>query len=982
MKRTIQQLLLSMLLLLVGFSAEASHISAADISYRCLGNNQYEVTLRLYRNCQGVAGPGATSVRIAGTGGCAGQSLAVTLNNISRREVPLVCYSLQSQSSCNGMGTYPGHEELVYRGLADLSAFTGPNCGWIMSYNTCCRSSAITNLISPGSASLYIETELQFANPVTCNNSPIIHVPPIFDVCSNTLQNISHVATDPDGDSLAYELASPWSGRNNNIAFAGGLSSSQPLQTTGPFQFSSTTAQSTFTPPSNLSQVAVADVVISEYRNGVLINKTRRAIQITVHPCMNGNPVTLDAVDRLVSGTWVSQGSSTTFEACMGEPLTFRVHFSDADVNDTIQLAAIASSLQATYPTAAIAPTYTGSNQLTLTITIPSVQFGGFILGLVDNTCPLSRIQSYGIHIVPAANCTSLMGVGFLDANNNCVRDTNESPYPSYTLRLTKGNVLLTIPANGQGGYATQIDTGTYNVEVLINSPYYQLCAAAGTVTIPPTGGTVNWDLPIQVTAYCPYLSVNIGAPVLIHCGSSSYTVSYCNSGTADVTGAYIDVVVDSMFTVTSTTHPIDSQSGNFYRFNLDTILMGDCGFFTINGDLDTACNIALMGQTYCATAQIFPDTLCGVWSGHNLEVEGLCTGDSVSFRIRNIGTQPMPMPESYRVIEDNIILHNSPGISLNVGATTPWFSYFADGSTFRTEIPQAPGNPWNNKASATISGCISSSVGGIPITGMTNLFSLNDGMPNISIDCQPSVAAYDPNDKQGFPVGYGPDHDIEPNTDLEYRIRFQNTGTYFANDVVIRDTLSPHLDAFTAQPTVASHSYTWKLLENNILEFTFNNIMLPDSGRDMAGSQGFIDFRIKQKPNLPISTRIENSAAIYFDRNPPIFTNTTWHTIDENFIRITDLPAIVDPVAGIKVTAFPNPFKAATTIRVEGGTNYQDLRLEVYNAMGQLVHEVANQGGAQEVVLQRQSLQAKGIYFYRLVADDNLLHSGKLMAQ
>ena len=156
---------------------------------------------------------------------------------------------------------------------------------------------------------------------------------------------------------------------------------------------------------------------------------------------------------------------------------------------------------------------------------------------------------------------------------------------------------------------------------------------------------------------------------------------------------------------------------------------------------------------------------------------------------------------------------------------------------------------------------------------------------------------------------------------------------------------------------------------------------MLPDSGRDMLGSQGFIDFRIKQQPNLPLMTRIENSAAIYFDNNPPVITNTTWHTINENFIIVTDLPSIASENQHVRITAFPNPFQHSTTIRLEGNSPYQSLRLEVYNAMGQLVHQSQNQGAAQQVVLQRNDLEA-GMYFYRLVADDQLLHTGKLIAQ
>ncbi|MCB0556652.1 MAG: hypothetical protein KDD02_24110, partial [Phaeodactylibacter sp.] len=64
-------------------------------------------------------------------------------------------------------------------------------------------------------------------------------------------------------------------------------------------------------------------------------------------------------------------------------------------------------------------------------------------------------------------------------------------------------------------------------------------------------------------------------------------------------------------------------------------------------------------------------------------------------------------------------------------------------------------------------------------------------------------------NDKQGFPRGYGDEHYIYPGTDLEYLVRFQNTGNDTAFLVVIRDTLSEFLDIATVRPGAASHPYT-----------------------------------------------------------------------------------------------------------------------------------------------------------------------------
>ncbi|MCH2046399.1 MAG: T9SS type A sorting domain-containing protein, partial [Saprospiraceae bacterium] len=159
-----------------------------------------------------------------------------------------------------------------------------------------------------------------------------------------------------------------------------------------------------------------------------------------------------------------------------------------------------------------------------------------------------------------------------------------------------------------------------------------------------------------------------------------------------------------------------------------------------------------------------------------------------------------------------------------------------------------------------------------------------------IDTDCQPNLGSYDPNDKTGFPLGYGPNHYITDSTDLDYRIRFQNTGTDTAFLVVIRDTISPHLDLSTLQIGGASHSFTWQVVGPRVLEFTFANIMLVDSTTNEPESHGFVTYGIRQTPNNPIGTVINNSAAIYFDYNIPIITNTTFHEVAEDFI-VTIIP-------------------------------------------------------------------------------------------
>lgn len=168
-------------------------------------------------------------------------------------------------------------------------------------------------------------------------------------------------------------------------------------------------------------------------------------------------------------------------------------------------------------------------------------------------------------------------------------------------------------------------------------------------------------------------------------------------------------------------------------------------------------------------------------------------------------------------------------------------------------------------------------------------------------------VSSYDPNRKTVYPDG-----DITASTDfLDYLIEFQNTGNDTAFTVELRDSLSSSLDVGTIEILGASHNYTWDIDGPGYLTFTFNNIMLPDSNINEPRSHGYIAYRIRPKANLAVGTRIENTAAIYFDYNAPVITNTTLNTV-------TGPTATEEALAVQDFEAYPNPANDFVMIRLD----------------------------------------------------------------
>lgn len=122
---------------------------------------------------------------------------------------------------------------------------------------------------------------------------------------------------------------------------------------------------------------------------------------------------------------------------------------------------------------------------------------------------------------------------------------------------------------------------------------------------------------------------------------------------------------------------------------------------------------------------------------------------------------------------------------------------------------------------------------------------------------------SFDPNDKQVFPAGTGTNGFVGTNTKqtLRYHIRFQNTGTDTAFNIVVIDTLSSNVDISSFEEIGASHPYTYELLSGNVLKFTFNNVLLPDSNTNKALSNGYVSFNINPKNGLAVGSKIKNNA-------------------------------------------------------------------------------------------------------------------------
>jgi len=194
-------------------------------------------------------------------------------------------------------------------------------------------------------------------------------------------------------------------------------------------------------------------------------------------------------------------------------------------------------------------------------------------------------------------------------------------------------------------------------------------------------------------------------------------------------------------------------------------------------------------------------------------------------------------------------------------------------------------------------------------------------------------VNSFDPNDKTCLEGSIISLEQIDEY--LHYLIRFENTGTASAVNIVVKDIIDiSKLDISTIAPLHSSHNY-WTRIKDNIVEFVFEDIQLPF---DDANNDGYIAFKIKPLNTLELGDTIDNNAEIYFDFNFPIITNISEVTVA---VLNTDEYELEN---SIKI--YPNPVKDVLYLNATDTIT----SVEIFNLLGQQILKTIPNSIAEEI--------------------------------
>jgi gliding motility-associated-like protein len=276
-------------LILLFTHANATHIVGGVMDYECLGNNQYRVTLTIYRDCAPGTAPFDQSVTIAIYN--SSNNLANTLN------INFNGFTTLQPTISNDCFPAPNNvciQQAKYIQVVTLPPITG---GYTLVHQRCCRNGTIINIQNASNVGSTFSARIPGPESAVCNSSPSFNnLPPIF-LCVGKQFRFNHAATDIDGDQLVYSFCSPFNGGTPNdpipnppkpppftpATFIPPYTTSAPISSSPPMSIDPVTGLITITP--NVIGNFVFAVCVEEYRNGVLLGVTMREFQFTVINC-------------------------------------------------------------------------------------------------------------------------------------------------------------------------------------------------------------------------------------------------------------------------------------------------------------------------------------------------------------------------------------------------------------------------------------------------------------------------------------------------------------------------------------------------------------------------------------------------------------------------------------------------------------------------------------------------------------------------
>lgn len=348
---------ISMMLLMMAFwptsDVNATHVVGGEISYRVVGLERVEISLRVRRDCS-LGTEEAFDVAAAFsvfdendelvTSAFSGGNFFISIGSNGTLSEPFMTpCPISGDSVCVQEAFYRDTINLPHSPLGNTIDF------YRIVYQRCCRNASLTNIVDPLNSGMTLEMIIPVEQLIRRNSSPQFPAdfPPIY-ACIGDQVALSQQAVDADGDSLTYRLYLPNLGATidvpqppvaseppyNSVVLAPNHTLADLMNSpTDPVRIDPNTGWFSFT-AENVGQYLVGICVDEIDRaDGRVFNSICREFEVNTRACgeqakaVIDNDIDIQCDDLTID--WSSNGSEGT---------EYTWIFKDGTTNDTVKM--------------------------------------------------------------------------------------------------------------------------------------------------------------------------------------------------------------------------------------------------------------------------------------------------------------------------------------------------------------------------------------------------------------------------------------------------------------------------------------------------------------------------------------------------------------------------------------------------------------------------------------------------------------------
>lgn len=468
-------------------SLNATHIVGGEMYYDCLGNNNYRITMHVYREC-GPANTNGTQFDNPApiaiySGGILMQTLSVSLQGVVN--VPIII-----NDPCLSAPPNICTEQGIYTTIVNLPPAAA---GYDIVYQRCCHNPTILNIVNPQDAGSSFMAHIPGSASATCNSSPRFNALPPLVMCNGSEFEFDHSALDPDGDLLEYSFYTPFLGGDafaplpnpplpppfGTITWGAGFS--QNNQITGSPAFTIGAGNGLLQGTSTQNGLFLYGVKVTEKRNGVVLSESYREFQVTVTNCPSLIVSAIPVQTDLCAGTTLTIGNNSQNAS------TYHWDFGVPGINsDTSNLTS---------------PTYIYPDTGTFTITLianPGVW------------CSDTATQIYQVHYpldlsldTPAPQCIDVNSFDFdlngnFDANADISWTFGPSANPGFSILADPQNIVFA----DSGKHIFSVTVSEFGCTAFLSDTLVVFPLPQFSFTYPPDDGCVPFVVNFENTSY------------------------------------------------------------------------------------------------------------------------------------------------------------------------------------------------------------------------------------------------------------------------------------------------------------------------------------------------------------------------------------------------------------------------------------------------------------------------------------------------